>query len=325
MDRRPFKTMSEFETLLGTKLYKFDVCEFHSDQKPNSEIEGIVLFADDSYDTSNISDTVKAATGTPGPLELFFDDNNKITFKDVVTAFGKTFSKQSHFGIPTDRTGLKTNLISYDDKNGFVEFEFIEKSPSRLHRVVISDNDYTPPKMGIDADAQKVYEYIENIKHSSPFSQTKLSAITGLALSGKRGSEFTSPSNPFGLLTRARAKATGGDYLSEDIKTTTVVDGGHNFALNSWLSEMRALPINDIVIDLNRNCKFTPDTLHSIYGNPSEVYTMKHENADVCERDVYIYKQDDLTLTFKFREVSKGKWQGESITFKQEPKRFSVN
>lgn len=321
MDRRPFKSIGEFESLLGTKLFNFDVCEFHSDQRPNSEIEGIVIFADDSYAQPQLADIVKSATGTPGPIEIFFNDQNKITLKDVTAAFGNQFSSKSYFGIPTDRTGLRTKLICYADKNGFVEFEFFEKSPARLHRVVISDNDFTSAKIGIDEDARQLYEYIENIKHSSPVSQTKVSAITGMALVGKRGSEFTSPSNPFGLLTRARAKASGTAleaYPSMKTNLSTNVVTSHNYTLQNWLQQMRAQPINDIVLDLNRNCKFTPEILHAIYGNPSEVYTMKHENADVCERDVYIYKQDDLTLTFKFRQVSKGKWQGESICFHRE-------
>lgn len=296
MDRRPFKSLGEFETLLGTKLFVFDVCEFHSDQKPNDEIDGAVLFADEKQADPKLDDVVKAAIGEVGPVELFFNDKTKLTYKDVLSQFGKDFSTTPLFGIPSDRTGLETKTICYKDKTGFTEFEFFNKAPYRLHRVVISALAEESKTAITNADAKSIFECIEKIRYAQPLTTDKFGAFSGLNLYSKRGADYCSMISPFGIFTRARAKAT---------------------------PQRRG--VGDVVIDLNRNCKFDPDTLHSIYGNPTEVYTMKHENADVCERDVYIYKQDDLTLTFKFREVSKGKWQGESITFKQEPRRLDLN
>lgn len=290
MDRRPFKSLGEFETLLGTKLFVFDVCEFHSDQKPNDEIDGAVLFADERQASASYSDVVKAALGDIGPVKLYFSDKSKLNYKDVVSQFGKEFSVTPLFGIPSDRTGQETKTICYKNQVGFTEFEFLNKAPFKLHRVVISTPAENITNLDINADAKSIYECIEKFRCGQPLSTNKIGAFTGLTLYGKRGADYCSMISPFGVFTRVRAKAK---------------------------PQFRG--VGDVTIDLNRNCKFTPDTLHSIYGNPTEVYTMKHENADVCERDVYIYKQDELTLTFKFREVSKGKWQGESITFKQEP------
>lgn len=291
MDMRPFKTLGEFESLLGTKLYEFDTNELHTDQKPNSEIEGAVIFADERQNSPEYADVVKAAMGPIGPIELFFNDNTRITYKDVLSTFGKSFGSKSIFGIPSDRTGLPTKIICYADKDGFCEFEFFTKSPCKLHRVVISDPAQALNTLESNGDARAIYECIEKLRYAQPLTRTKLQALVGLAIYAKRGADYTSPPNPFGLFTRARVKAAAVRNMA---------------------------PVNDLTLFLNRNCKFTPETLHAIYGNPTEVYTMKHEHADVCERDVYIYKQDDLTLTFKFREVSKDKWQGESICFHSE-------
>lgn len=214
-----------------------------------------------------------------GPVILMMDDKNTLKSTDITKHFAEAFQEKFKLGYANPTLTRATKGLAFEDKAGFVEFEFLATSPRNLSRVVISGQPYKAEEVGTDKDLERLNTKIQSIMKGLPnWTKDAPNVVDENLFDGCTG-EMCSRVSPYAFIVQSFA------YYGQDRKT------------------------NSFRLQLNRNCKISVADLSAKYGGSTKLLRSDYDKKNKYRTYTFVISKDDkqFELTFEYAQDDKEK------------------
>ncbi len=260
---RPFSKKS-IEDALNTKMQIQDAGTISATIPDQTLISAAKVFTDDK---------------NTGPVILMMDDHNTLKSTDITKHFAENFQSKFKLGYANPTLTRATKGLVFDDKAGFVEFEFLASAPENLSRVVISGQPYKAEEAGTDKDLERLNAKLQSIMKGLPnWSKDAPNVVDENLFDGCSG-EMSSRVSPYAFVVQAIA------YYGQDGKTTS------------------------FRLQLNRNCKISVADLTTKYGKATSISKSDYDKKNKYRTYTFVVSKDgkQFELTFEYAQDDKEK------------------